>query len=108
MLNDEQILLKTANFLDTLQEKCWDGYKQVGMKDKGGRKVPNCVPLEEEEELEEMSSMAGGAVEGGAGNLFMGLDTEEENEKEKKRSRLREEELIERIANYLLGEKTGV
>ena len=55
-----------------------------------------------------MSSMAGGAVEGGAGNLFMGLDTEEENEKEKKRSRLREEELIERIANYLLGEKTGV
>ena len=91
-----------------LGEKCWDGYKQVGMKDKGGRKVPNCVPLEEEEELEEMSSMAGGAVEGGAGNLFMGLDTEEENEKEKKRSRLAEEELIERIANYLLGQKTGV
>ena len=22
---------------------CWVGYKQVGMKDKGGRKVPNCV-----------------------------------------------------------------
>jgi len=62
----------------------------------------------EEEELEEMSSMAGGSVEGGAGNLFMGLDTEEENEKEKKRSRLSEDELIERIANYLLGEKTGV
>ena len=27
-----------------LQEKCWDGYKQVGMKDKGGKMVPNCVP----------------------------------------------------------------
>ena len=22
---------------------CWDGYKQVGMKTKGGRQVPNCV-----------------------------------------------------------------
>lgn len=25
-------------------EDCWDGYEQIGMKDKGGRKVPNCVP----------------------------------------------------------------
>lgn len=47
MLNDEQILLKTANLLDTLQEKCWDGYKQVGMKKKSGKNVPNCVPVEE-------------------------------------------------------------
>ena len=23
---------------------CWKGYKQVGMKDKDGKKVPNCVP----------------------------------------------------------------
>jgi hypothetical protein len=23
---------------------CWDGYVQVGMKTKGGRQVPNCVP----------------------------------------------------------------
>ena len=23
---------------------CWKGYKQVGMKDKDGRQVPNCVP----------------------------------------------------------------
>jgi hypothetical protein len=29
---------------DALNEKCWDGYKQVGMKKKGKRKVPNCVP----------------------------------------------------------------
>ena len=27
-------------------EACWKGYKQVGMKDKGGRQVPNCVPNE--------------------------------------------------------------
>jgi hypothetical protein len=30
---------------------CWTGYKQVGMKKKNGKKVPNCVP--EEIDLEE-------------------------------------------------------
>jgi len=29
---------------DTINEKCWNGYKQVGMKNKGGKQVPNCVP----------------------------------------------------------------
>ena len=27
-----------------LQDACWAGYKQVGMKKKGNRQVPNCVP----------------------------------------------------------------
>ena len=27
-----------------LQDACWKGYKQVGMKDKNGKQVPNCVP----------------------------------------------------------------
>ena len=27
-----------------LQDACWTGYKQVGMKNKGGKQVPNCVP----------------------------------------------------------------
>lgn len=27
-----------------LREKCWVGYKQVGMKKKGDKLVPNCVP----------------------------------------------------------------
>ena len=26
------------------EDPCWDGYEQVGMKNKGGRQVPNCVP----------------------------------------------------------------
>lgn len=30
---------------DNIQKACWRGYKQVGMKDKGGRMVPNCVPI---------------------------------------------------------------
>ncbi len=25
-------------------DPCWDGYEQIGMKKKGGKKVPNCVP----------------------------------------------------------------
>ncbi len=29
---------------------CWKGYKQVGMKEKGGKEVPNCVPIKENHE----------------------------------------------------------
>jgi hypothetical protein len=25
-------------------DPCWKGYKQIGMKDKNGKQVPNCVP----------------------------------------------------------------
>ena len=28
------------------ESPCWKGYKQIGMKDKGGKQVPNCVPNE--------------------------------------------------------------
>lgn len=31
-----------------MEEECWKGYEMVGMKDKDGRKVPNCVPKQEE------------------------------------------------------------
>ena len=24
---------------------CWKGYEAIGMKKKGGRTVPNCVPI---------------------------------------------------------------
>jgi hypothetical protein len=37
-----------ADYLDSgehdVEEACWTGYKQVGMKKKGKRMVPNCVP----------------------------------------------------------------
>ena len=32
-----------------LKKACWKGYTAVGMKMKNGRKVPNCVPVSEEE-----------------------------------------------------------
>ena len=34
-------MLKLSNILE---EACWTGYNQIGMKDKGGKQVPNCVP----------------------------------------------------------------
>ncbi len=47
-------ITRAADFIDTaaeymssdedVSEACWSGYKQVGMKKKGKRVVPNCVP----------------------------------------------------------------
>lgn len=43
------------DYLKSLKEEkpCWDGYKQVGMKLKLGKKVPNCVPVDESYDLEQ-------------------------------------------------------
>ena len=35
---------------DILDEACWKGYKQLGMKDKSGKQVPNCVPIGENDQ----------------------------------------------------------
>ena len=32
------------------ENPCWDGYEQIGMKEKDGKKVPNCVPIQQENE----------------------------------------------------------
>jgi hypothetical protein len=37
-------------------DPCWDSHKQVGMKKKGGKMVPNCVPKNEEVEVDEAMS----------------------------------------------------
>jgi hypothetical protein len=37
------------------KDPCWTGYQMVGMKKKGGRPVPNCVP-EEVEPIDEIST----------------------------------------------------
>ncbi len=36
-----------------LVEKCWKGYTQKGLKKKGDKLVPNCVPVKEENEIQE-------------------------------------------------------
>lgn len=49
-------ITKAADYLDSaadyvdsgeMEEACWSGYKQVGMKKKGKKIVPNCVPTSE-------------------------------------------------------------
>jgi hypothetical protein len=53
---------------EELYEACWDTHKQVGMKKKNGKMVPNCVPKNEsaeeqfdmiEEVIEELASLHG-------------------------------------------------
>jgi hypothetical protein len=50
-------ITKAADYIDTaadyvnsgeMEEACWSGYKQVGMKKKGKKIVPNCVPATEQ------------------------------------------------------------
>jgi hypothetical protein len=55
-----------AKQVEQIEEACWDGYKQVGMKNKGNKEVPNCVPEEKElnewGEIEEESEYQGRKV----------------------------------------------
>lgn len=44
---------------EQLDEKCWDTHKQVGMKSKGGKMVPNCVPKESIEEAQKCPECGG-------------------------------------------------
>lgn len=37
-----------------LFEDCWSGYRQAGMKKKGDRMVPNCVPTNEESNIDKL------------------------------------------------------
>jgi len=37
---------------DNMQKACWVGYEQRGMKEKGGRMVPNCVPVSKSNEID--------------------------------------------------------
>ena len=38
---------------DNIEKACWSGYTQRGMKDKNGRMVPNCVPVEKAHDVED-------------------------------------------------------
>jgi hypothetical protein len=41
-------------------DPCWDGYVQRGMKEQGGKMVPNCVPVAKSDEVvEDPASFAG-------------------------------------------------
>lgn len=40
----KQYIKEVAKPTGKLKNACWKGYTAVGMKDKNGKKVPNCVP----------------------------------------------------------------
>jgi hypothetical protein len=52
--SDDEEMDKWSN----IEKKCWVGYTQRGMKDKGGRMVPNCVPVGKSEEMEDEMAKA--------------------------------------------------
>ena len=39
-------------YINEDENPCWKGYEMIGMKDKGGRKVPNCVPIAKEYDVQ--------------------------------------------------------
>ena len=39
-------MIKLKEFLNEIEEACWVKYKQVGMNEKDGKPVPNCVKKE--------------------------------------------------------------
>ncbi len=45
---------------DNMTKACWVGYEQRGMKEKGGRMVPNCVPIGKLQEIEKAKSVSVG------------------------------------------------
>lgn len=59
MLVDGQLVPESMDKVDgccpdeSLEKKapCWDGYVQRGMKEKDGKMVPNCVPVEKADDL---------------------------------------------------------
>ena len=77
-LSDFKMTVKKENeeveYVEEKDDPCWKGYTQVGMKKKGGREVPNCVPSkgvpkakgykEEVELLDEMPYQVMGSPDG--------------------------------------------
>ena len=61
-------------------DPCWDGYKQVGMKEKGGKPVPNCVPTNDEAQFQSADTLPkdpqGGPFTRAAGIMFVTNDGE--------------------------------
>ena len=97
---------------EELKAPCWDGYEQIGMKMKNGKKVPNCVPLESEEkdlssELSELLSL--GKDEDELLNSYdlidvSEVDYEKDDEFDTKITELNEPSLLSKITHLV---KTG-
>jgi hypothetical protein len=71
--------------MEQITEACWEGYKQVGMKEKGGKMVPNCVPINETDGLskhmsvDDIAKKHGVSVDQVKDQLKMGMKVEKEH-----------------------------
>jgi hypothetical protein len=63
MITFKEYLNEVKKPTGKLKDACWTGYTAVGMKNKGGRQVPNCVPVKED---------GMGAVSAGPTNVVSG------------------------------------
>ena len=57
--------------VEVLDEKCWVGYTQKGMKKKGNKMVPNCVPVGEETKEKEETIEEATRVPAQNGNVYL-------------------------------------
>jgi hypothetical protein len=54
-----------------LEEACWSGYTQKGMKKKGNKMVPNCVPVNEADDPTKGKGVGKPWREGGGGAVYV-------------------------------------
>ena len=45
---------KMGCYVEKAEDPCWEGYEQVGMKEKDGKQVPNCVPKGDTKKTEQL------------------------------------------------------
>ena len=53
-------------YMEEDKDPCWKGYEMIGMKKKGGKPVPNCVPVKEATDKDrDLSKLAASAISKG-------------------------------------------
>jgi len=71
---------KTAEGSKTADDDpCWDGYEQIGMKTKNGKKVPNCVPKDDSKESAKTADESGDSDPCWDGYKQVGMKTKDGN-----------------------------
>ena len=47
----KKLIIEVVEEVSKMENPCWKGYKAYGTKNKGGKEVPNCVPVNEKEDF---------------------------------------------------------
>jgi hypothetical protein len=74
MISFQEYLKEVKEPTGKLKDACWAGYTAVGMKKKNGKMVPNCVPQNEEVDLDEAAVDAKGHKSSTGGLTQKGRD----------------------------------